>query len=637
MSKKSILFLLITISLLWALVLVARRYSWENSNKSVAVAIDADGLQTMALSQGLTLEQAITAVKTSGATALGVTEDTLSSLRQRGLIRIEYGNKNDKIYNSPRCTYVVCPEKNLAGDLAARFSRLLGVDQVKLFSDSGSWIVRLTVIDPELEETFGLGFSQELLRTAQQHGLYIVLRPYGLQGLSQVKDWSSIQALVFAGKKVSGYPQDIPKTIAVLSDIPVKIGQVEFTSQAGMNQLTNITGIQQKVVRVHSLSEKEIRDIVDEKRKMSMGSLVDRWARAVKERNVRLLYIQLFPRTFNGINETVFDFNLSYIRQITARLIESGYQLNGISGLSYVTTNKLNIGLTGLGVWAIAALIVLTLWPSAGMTWAYSFPGFVVMHILLTWLSPSLWYARGLALAASMLFPFWAYLWLQNEIEHDLGPGYFKTARIFSLTTMISFGGAVFVSALLFGSYFWQKIGSFSGIKLALTVPLLAILWHYLRQDRDYPWKKFWEQTVTYKHLLLVALIAAGMILYLWRSGNNGALFVSMAEEKLRRLLDQVLLVRPRTKEIFFGHPFLILGIYLGLKKCRNLLALVAGFVGQLSLVNTFCHVHTPLVVSFWRVLNGWWLGLAIGWIFIWCYQKYLQAEKKGEQLCLKF
>ncbi|MDD5132000.1 MAG: DUF5693 family protein [bacterium] len=629
MSKKYIFHLLITISLLWALVLVARRYSWEKNNKSVAIAIDAEGLYAMALSQGLTLEQALIAVKTAGATALGVTEDTLFSLHKRGLIKIEHGNMNDKIYSSPRCTYVVCPEKNLAGDIAARFSRLLGADQVRMFSGSGFLIVRLTVIDQELEETFGLGFSPELLKIAQQHGLNVVLRPYGCPSLNQVKDWSNITAIVFAGKKVSGYPQDIPQTIAVLADIPSRIGQVEFTSQAGMDQLTSIPGLQQKVVRVHSLSEKEIQDIIDEKRKISLGSLVDRWARAVKERNVRLLYIQLFPRNFNGISETVFDFNLSYIQRITTRLIESGYRLNGLTGLTNMTTNRMNNGLVGLGIWALAALIIAR--------YKFTLPGFIILHCLLTFFTPVLWYAKVLALAASMLFPFWAYLWLQGRVEHDLGPGYFKTARIFSTATLISSGGAVLVTALLFGSYFWQKIGSFSGIKLALTIPLLAILWHYLLQERDYPWKIFWEQSITYKHLLLVAMIAAGMIIYLWRSGNNGALFVTVAEEKLRRLLDQVLLVRPRTKEIFFGHPFLMLGIYLGLKKRRNLLALLAGFIGQLSLVNTFCHVHTPLTVSFWRVFNGWWLGLAIGWILIWCYQKYLQTEKKGEQLCLKF
>lgn len=637
MSKKNILFLIIAISLLWALLLVARRYTWEKSNKNVAVVVDADGLYSLALRQGLTFEQALSAVKTAGGTALGVTEDTLSSLQRRGLIRLEYGNRNDRVYTSPRCTYVVCPEKNLAGDIAARFSLFLGADQVTVFSDSGLWIVRLTVIDPELEETFGLGFPQWMLKSAQQEGLDVVLRPYGLPGLNQIKDWTNIQAIVFAGNKVSGYPRDLTDTAAILSALPAKLGQIEFTSQAGMEQLTAITGLQQKVVRVHSLSEKEIQDITEERLKKTVGALVDRWARAVKERNVRLLYIRLFPRNFNGINDTVYNFNLSYIHRITARLLNSGYHPGGLSGPAYVTSNKMNIGLVGLGVWALIALIILMLWPRTGITFSYTFPVFMILHGLLTFFAPTLWYTRALALAASMLFPFWAYLWMQNEIERDLGPGYFKTARIFSLTSLLSLGGAIFVAALLFGSYFWQKIGSFTGIKLALVLPLLAILWHSLRQEQNYSWAKIWEQTITYKHLILVIMIAVGMALYLWRSGNNGALLVTTAEEKMRLWLDQLLLFRPRTKEIFFGHPLLMLGIYLGLKKGRNFLALVAGFVGQLSLVNTFCHVHTPLTVSFWRVFNGWWLGILIGWGLLWCYQTYLKTDKKGEQLCLKF
>lgn len=623
MSKKYILFSIIAVSLLWSLALAVQRYSWEKNNNSVALAIDADGLYALALTQGLTFEQTVAAVKAAGGTALGVTEDTLSSLRNRGLIELTYGNQTNRIFSSPRCTYVLCSGKDLAANLAARFSRLIGVDKVKLFSEQGDWIVRLTIINPDLEETAGLGFSQELLNTAQQHGLKVVLRPYSLEGLTEIKEWSNIPAVIFAGKYIIFYPQ----TFTILTGIPARIGQIEFTNQIGMDRITAIPELQQKIVRVHSLSEKEIQDILAEKRKVTMESLIDRWLRAVKERNVRLLYIHLFPK----------DIDFYYIRQIAYRLNESGFQVKGLSGRIPVATNRVNIGITGLGVWALAILILWFLFPQLNQILRYIFLGLMLLHVLLTLVVPSLWYARMLALAASILFPLWSYLWLQNRIERNLGPGYFKTAWIFSLASLLSLAGASYIIALLFGSYFWQKIGSFAGIKLALTLPLLLMLWHGLRQEKDYLWKSFWEQTVTYKHLLLVALVTLGVVMYLWRSGNNGALFITPGEEKLRLWLDQVLLVRPRTKEIFFGHPLLMLGIYLGLKKRRNLLAVVAGFVGQLSLVNTFCHVHTPLTVSLWRVFNGWWLGLVIGWWLIWCYQKYLITNKTGEQLCLKF
>ena len=39
--------------------------------------------------------------------------------------------------------------------------------------------------------------------------------------------------------------------------------------------------------------------------------------------------------------------------------------------------------------------------------------------------------------------------------------------------------------------------------------------------------------------------------------------------------------------------------------------------VGQVSLVNTFCHLHTPLYVSFLRTGHGHWIGAAVGVVTI--------------------
>jgi hypothetical protein len=36
--------------------------------------------------------------------------------------------------------------------------------------------------------------------------------------------------------------------------------------------------------------------------------------------------------------------------------------------------------------------------------------------------------------------------------------------------------------------------------------------------------------------------------------------------------------------------------------------------IGQLSILNTFSHIHTPLLVSMWRTLLGLVLGFALGW-----------------------
>jgi NhaP-type Na+/H+ or K+/H+ antiporter len=46
------------------------------------------------------------------------------------------------------------------------------------------------------------------------------------------------------------------------------------------------------------------------------------------------------------------------------------------------------------------------------------------------------------------------------------------------------------------------------------------------------------------------------------------------------------------------------------------LLVMVA--LGMGSILNTFAHYHTPLSISFFRVLNGIWIGVALGLLGAW-------------------
>jgi hypothetical protein len=77
--------------------------------------------------------------------------------------------------------------------------------------------------------------------------------------------------------------------------------------------------------------------------------------------------------------------------------------------------------------------------------------------------------------------------------------------------------------------------------------------------------------------------------------------------------------VRPRTKELLFGHPLVFLSLALMYRGTRRglWLGLTAGLVGQISLLNTFCHLHTPLLVSLVRAFHGLWIGLLLG-LLVW-------------------
>ena len=114
-------------------------------------------------------------------------------------------------------------------------------------------------------------------------------------------------------------------------------------------------------------------------------------------------------------------------------------------------------------------------------------------------------------------------------------------------------------------------------------------------------------------------LALAGLLglVYLGRSGNTPSLPVTKAESRLRAGLDHVLAARPRTKEFLIGQPAAVLLpawrwprlVVLGLA------LLVA--VGQVSVVNSFAHLHTPYSLSLVRGLNGLALGLIVGLVLV--------------------
>jgi hypothetical protein len=112
---------------------------------------------------------------------------------------------------------------------------------------------------------------------------------------------------------------------------------------------------------------------------------------------------------------------------------------------------------------------------------------------------------------------------------------------------------------------------------------------------------------------------------------------VSALELKFRAILDKVMFVRPRTKEFLFGHPALIVGAAFLFARRRSIgLPLVAlGVLGQASMLNTFCHIHTPLLLTGLRAFNGLVLGTIVGWAAWWFLGRHIvraTAQKADEK-----
>ncbi len=128
----------------------------------------------------------------------------------------------------------------------------------------------------------------------------------------------------------------------------------------------------------------------------------------------------------------------------------------------------------------------------------------------------------------------------------------------------------------------------------------------YLRINRlfGYP--------VNYLDLALLLILTAGLALAVLRSGNEFGFLVTGAEKGLRGSLEAIFGVRPRNTEII-GHFSMLWFLVLYPRGHRaSLLLLAAGVLGLTSVVNTFCHFHTPLAVSVMRVSLGLLISLAL-------------------------
>jgi hypothetical protein len=172
----------------------------------------------------------------------------------------------------------------------------------------------------------------------------------------------------------------------------------------------------------------------------------------------------------------------------------------------------------------------------------------------------------------------------------------------------------------------------YRGVKLTFIMPVLLMLLLFLKQysifqNRDENAPDLFSQLVqicktrlTLGHFVILGVLLFVAYIFVGRSGHTGGVPVPAIEIKLRLFLEQVMYARPREKEFLIGHPAFFLAVLAAYRMAPNWcrLALVLGAViGQGSLVQTFCHMRTPAMMSYIRAADGYLLGSALGIIAV--------------------
>lgn len=345
-----------------------------------------------------------------------------------------------------------------------------------------------------------------------------------------------------------------------------------------------------RVVRLHGISAREMRVLSDER-------ILNRYVRAVRERNIRVLYVRPFM-----VEEGGWPRSLDLLSALGSRLQGAGFELGTAQPFALWQPAPMLTAVVAAGIWAAAVLYGQLLFPRLSLLVLAGGALACAGSLVLLGSAPLL-AKQALALVAAVVFPCLA-------LECQWGKSRFWQAQsVFGVSLL----GALLVVGTLTGTEFLVKMAEFRGVKLMHLLPIALVLFTVVR-----PLREFLRQEIPVRWLLGLGALGLLGIVYVLRTGNFG-IPVPDLEVRLREGLENLLRVRPRTKELFLGHP----ALYLALRSTnpkRSWLLPVA-VVGQLSLINTFTHTHTFLWVSLLRTLYGWVFGYAFGWLLWRIYQ----------------
>lgn len=611
---QPLLWMVVIIATLAAGIVLTNRVRLEEANKTVTLAVDFQQVQKLAQWSGLNTREVLDRLQQEGVNAVLFKEQTIDDLLPRAWVeggpqaaltlpalgrevRLEY-------------TYILTRDRNLAARLELQLeNKITGQIQVLTAGDVTALGVPLAAA--ELKEV-GLGFPAREMATVRELGMFVVPQVrqwYGanpvtlaatLRPLMAYRD--SIAALLFNDKDLPGYPRYLSNLAAQVEQLGVPIGLIEFSPQQGLNQLAML--LEKRAIRVHSISAGEMDT-------MAPAAALERLDLAARERNVRLLIVRF---KFNPGSRGWLEENLQYVGVVSKMLAADGLAIGRAQPFAPFPYSRLWVFLIGLGVLSAGVLLFGELGlPQVGL----------ILGLLgvLAWtgalgLNHQVLLARKvMALGAAVIFPTLAMLTAWSPEGRSLR----TSLTILISTALISLLGAVAIAAILADNTFILKINEFSGVKIAFIVPLviftLAVI---IRQEgrRTAATLQGWlDANLTLKLVLVAVVVAAAGLVYISRSGNEGVGLLPF-EGQMRSFLGNALLARPRTKEFLLGYPFLLLSLTLGYRH-RYLLLWLLGLVGQISLVNTYCHIHIPFLISLFRTFNGLWLGLILGLVLV--------------------
>ena len=580
---------------------IAFRYKVEARNKAATIAVEIETVESQALSQGVPLDKALLNLKAHGLGALVLSEETVGDLITSHQI---------EVFPGPVLKGSDAVLKRLSDSIDRRFPNLsikpVG-GQIDLTAPEMPTIFNLRMLGVGLDDGEALAARTAGLRIIGRFGNPLGASDHYVQATLEQAKSQGADIFLPVGDQVLGR-RSATKT---LEDTMTKLGMYyaspEFAKLGGDANI--VSDVPELVLRLHSAQAAELD-------KLPPSEAVDRYAKAARERNQRLLLL----RALDFGSSKSLDEMGEFITNVSKEIYKQGGAIGVAKPFEDSKVPKPLFALIGLalapGIWFSVAYFV--------KDQRVRLVGAVLIGLLgLACYSPQ---ARpAMAFLSAVAFPIVAFQFLEA-----------RNGKIwlveYLIVTAVSLVGGLGVAGLMNGLPYFIRAEQFEGVKVAVFFPVVVVaLLLYARLSNL---KSSLNGTITWSQMALTLLLLGGMAFMISRTGNDNPAGVSGAELKLRSLLDTLLFVRPRTKEFMIGHPFLIVGICM-LIKLRSgwkapagfagwtVLALTMGAIGQTDIVNTMCHFHTPVALSLERIGVGLVAGGILGSL-VWAVLNFL-------------
>lgn len=638
---KRIIFGILKISLIISVLVGCyfglERYLAEHETRAVRVVIDLNDLKKAAAFEKKPLANVLKEVRKIGFSELGVFEETLPDANAQGEIYYAKGASIRKLAAfspvfsakikeiKPDRTYIFAPFQESRKRIADELAYALGAKAVRFL---GQEVIEVDEAEEELR-VLGLGISETQKNYLEKLGFRLVPRIWNdpryhlgnIEGkISWLKDYRTV---IFDGDEILGYPEAIVSLSEALKKFKIKYGYVEIVKQDGDNQLKNLMA--NEVVRVHSVPK-------DELKKLEKPEVLDRYVRAVRERQVKLLYVRPFlpPQ----IDAEPVEYNLHFMADLKSKLAAAHFIIGEGKEPAPLKITSWQIVLIGWGVMVgtlllLNAFVALPLWGLAIAILA-GVNGLLFLAAKLSLLQ------KLLAFTAAVVFPSLAVISSANRLNRQGGFTLFQACYFVLRIVAITAIGIIFIVGLLADSRYMSGSLVFPAVKIVLVLPIMIVAAYFLFKEGEKNLvnraKEILQTRISVANALVGLFLLAALGVFLARSGNF-SIPVPGIEKSFRNWLEVLLFVRPRTKEFLVGYPFLFLAAVYYLKaKDRNWLWVVMaiGAIAPVSVLNTFSHIHTPLLISIVRLLNGLVLGLFFGIIIAIVAGRWIKTSKEG-------